>query len=215
MSDKERRGLPRGFVWPCVDGKPVVPGDVLWDAGTGRRVAVDRVDFDRDGTVLVAGDGEEIRAAGIDGIAYHAGEVSLDGLTRTEPEPEPVLDRDGVPIEVGDTVYRDDGSAHTVNRLLRGKRFNVRTFSETGNVYEIRDEDLTHRRPESWERLAEDARKDMVDYWSCRGINCIDCPSKVGGETPYQRYAVVNCTCAMNLDIAARVKALSGVTDDE
>ena len=27
MSDKERRGLPRGFVWPCVDGKPVVPGD--------------------------------------------------------------------------------------------------------------------------------------------------------------------------------------------
>lgn len=209
-----RQTLPPGIEWPVVDGEPVVPGDVLWDAETVRRIRVDRVGFDRDGTVLVAGDGEEIRAAGIDGIAYPAGAVSLDGLTRTEPEPEPVLDRDGVPIEVGDTVYRDDGSAHTVNRLLRGKRFNVRTFSETGNVYEIRDEDLTHRRPESWERLTEDALKEFQDYWSCLGTSCKDCPAIVGDKTPYQRYSVVTCTCAMNLDIAARVKALAGVGDE-
>lgn len=204
-----RQTLPPGIAWPEVDGEPVMPGDVLWDAGTGRRVAVDRVGFDRDGTVLVAGDSEEIRAAGIDGIAYPAGEVSLDGLTRTEPEP--VLDRDGVPIEVGDTVYRDDGSAHTVKRLLRGKRFNVRTFSETGNVYEIRYEDLTHQRPDSWERIAEDARKELVDYWSCRGIECIDCPAKF----PYLRYDTENCSLAMDADIVARVKALAGVVGDE
>lgn len=210
-----RQTLPPGIEWPVVDGEPVVPGDVLWDAETVRRIRVDRVGFDRDGTVLVAGDGEEIRAAGIDGIAYPAGAVSLDGLTRTEPEPEPVLDRDGVPIEVGDTVYRDDGSAHTVNRLLRGKRFNVRTFSETGNVYEIRDEDLTHRRPESWERLAEDALKEFQDYWSCRDIECGDCPSKVDGEYPYQRYDTDGCKSAVAADIVARAKALSGVTDDE
>lgn len=210
-----RQTLPPGIEWPVVDGEPVVPGDVLWDAETVRRIRVDRVGLDRDGTVLVAGDGEEIRAAGIDGIAYPAGAVSLDGLTRTEPDPEPVLDRDGVPIEVGDTVYRDDGSAHTVDRLLRGKRFNVRTFSETGNVYEIRDEDLTHRRPESWERLAEDALKEFQDYWSCRDIECSDCPSKVDGEYPYQRYDTDGCKSAVAADIVARAKALSGVTDDE
>ncbi len=210
-----RQTLPPGIEWPVVDGEPVVPGDVLWDAETVQRIRVDRVGFDRDGTVLVAGDGEEIRAAGIDGIAYPAGAVSLDGLTRTEPEPEPVLDRDGVPIEVGDTVYRDDGSAHTVNRLLRGKRFNVRTFSETGNVYEIRDEDLTHQRPDSWERLKNDAQKELNDYWSCWGIKCSDCPAKVDGKTPMDRYGTAGCGLAMRADIVARAKALSGVTDDE
>lgn len=154
-----RRTLPPGIEWPVVDGEPVVPGDVLWDAETVRRIRVDRVGFDRDGTVLVAGDGEEIRAAGIDGIAYPAGAVSLDGLTSTEPEPE--------------------------------------------------------QEPDSWERLAEDSRKWFVDYWSCQGIECIDCPAMVDGKAPLHRYDTSDCESAVAADIVARAKALSGVTDDE
>lgn len=197
-----RQTLPSGVEWPEVDGEPVVPGDVLWD-DRGFRHEVSEVMFK---------------------TGFMSGVVKIDeedmwwvigALSLTRTEPEPVLDRDGVPIEVGDTVYRDDGSAYTVNRLLRGKRFNVRTFSETGNVYEIRDEDLTHQRPDSWERVATDARKEFQDYWSCRDIECSDCPSKVDGEYPYQRYDTDGCKSAVAADIVARAKALAGVMDDE
>lgn len=212
-----RQTLPSGIEWPEVDGEPVVPGDVLWDAGTGRRVAVDRVGFDRDGTVLVAGDGEEIRAAGIDGIAYPAGEVSLDGLTRTEPDPEPVLDRDGVPIEVGDTVYNVAGIGREVEGFdIAGGKTRVRGIHRnTGTTMWCDPEDLTHQRPDSWERLKNDAQKELNDYWSCWGIECSDCPAKVDGKTPMDRYGTAGCGLAMRADIVARAKALAGVMDDE
>lgn len=212
-----RQTLPPGIEWPVVDGEPVVPGDVLWDAETVRRIRVDRVGFDRDGTVLVAGDGEEIRAAGIDGIAYPAGAVSLDGLTRTEPEPEPVLDRDGAPIEVGDTVYvvGNDRNPKKVTAITNYSHPIVHCEVVKGFPYEYEPQSLTHKRVDSWERLTEDALKDMVDYWSCRGINCSDCPAVVDGEYPYQRYDTDGCKSAVAADIVARAKALSGVTDDE
>lgn len=69
--------------------------------------------------------------------------------------------------------------------------------------------------PDSWERVATDARKEFLDYWSCRGIKCIDCPAKVGGHRPSQWYDTVNCVHAMDADIVRRIRALAGVTDDE
>ena len=68
---------------------------------------------------------------------------------------------------------------------------------------------------DSWERLEEDARKVTFDYWSCKGTGCCDCPSKVGGEKPYQRYGTGGCSTAKAVDILARAKKLAGVTDDE
>ncbi len=212
-----KRRLPSGIEWPEVDGEPVVPGDVLWDAGTGRRVAVDRVGFDQDGTVLVAGDGEEIRAAGIDGIAYPAGAVSLDDLTRTEPKP--VLDRDGVPIEAGDVVWDDNSINWLVTDTRRHRGGYIVAVTARGAATERKPESLTHKRPDSWERLAEDATKAVFDYWSCRDVDhdgCpAKCPAKVDGKDPRQRYGTDKCFIAMRADIVARAKALAGVTGDE
>ena len=192
--------LPSGVAWPEVDGKPVVPGDVLWDE-LGIRQEVMDVMFS---TGFMSGSVDMA-----DGGVW----VSMDGLTRTEPEP--VLDRDGVPIEVGDTVYKADGSAYTVELVLHGKGFKVRTRSEFGNVCDIRNEDLTHQRPDSWEQLTEDARKNAYDYWSCRGIACDHCPALVDGKTPCQRYDTGECESAVAADIVARAKALAGVVGDE
>lgn len=69
--------------------------------------------------------------------------------------------------------------------------------------------------PDSWERLAEDSRKWFVDYWSCQGIECIDCPAMVDGKAPLHRYDTSDCESAMAADIVARAKALAGVTGDE
>lgn len=139
MSDKKRRALPKGIEWPSVDGVTVVPGDVLWDSdGTSRRVA--DVRFWREGCYVVMDDKSEW------------GEVIIDrDFTRTEP-PKPVLDRDGVAIEVGDTVYLvnldfpmevhdihdEPGSYHTVECI-----------TEPGHTVGYDPNRLTHERPDS------------------------------------------------------------------
>lgn len=68
---------------------------------------------------------------------------------------------------------------------------------------------------DSWEKLEEDARKFFTDYWSCQGYDCCDCPAKIDGKTPRQRYGVGSCTRAMAVDILARAEKLAGVRGDE
>ena len=196
MSDKERRGLPWGFVWPCVDGKPVVPGDVLWDSdGTRRRVT--EVRFWREGCYVVMDDRSE-----------WGGLVMDREYARTEP-PKPVLDRDGVPIEVGDTVYAltgdAEGSRLTVERVGRGT-FCVRARSASGHVYQFRGEDLTHEEPDSWERLEKDAAKGACAYFDSSEFACKEC-LYFGREH--------DCSGLMAMDIVRRAKALAGVGADE
>lgn len=50
-----------------------------------------------------------------------------------------------------------------------------KTFSELTRV---------KPKPDSWERLAEDARNGLCDYWSCHDARCVDCPATVDGKTP-------------------------------
>ncbi len=68
---------------------------------------------------------------------------------------------------------------------------------------------------DSWERLEEDARNLVIDYWSCRDADCLDCPVKVEGKNPEQRHGTLSCSIAMAVDILARAKKLAGVTGDE
>lgn len=200
-----RQTLPSGVEWPEVDGEPVMPGDVLWDLD-GNRLTVGYVTVtaDQSGTrctTFVYGDSGE--------FIFH----STGALTRTEPE----LDRDGAPIEVGDTVYvvGNDRNPKKVTAITNYSHPIVHCEVVKGFPYEYEPQSLTHKRVDSWERLTEDALKDMVDYWSCRGINCSDCPAVVDGKTPYRRYDTGDCSRAKDLDIVARAKALAVVTDDE
>ena len=193
MSDKKRRGLPGGFVWPCVDGKPVVTGDVLWDSdGTRRRVT--EVRFWREGCYVVMDDRSE-----------WGGLVMDREYARTEP-PKPVLDRDGVPIEPGDVVWGEDGLDWLVTGFRWDNGDHVVEATAMGEVKQLKPEWLTHEEPESWERLEEDAAKGACAYFGSSEFSCKECHF-FGREH--------DCSGLMAMDIVRRAKALAGVGADE
>lgn len=95
-----------------------------------------------------------------DGIDY----VSLNGYGRRpidEPVKRPapkVLDADGVPIEVGDTVWG----------IISGNKLVVATLKEDGFIGQdgiVRAGELyTHREPDSLEKLRDDIAEWRADY---------------------------------------------------
>ena len=204
MNDKGRGTLPEGVEWPMVDGRPVMPGDVLWDSdGTRRRVA--DVRFWCEGCYVVMDDRSE-----------WGGVVMDREYTRAEP-PKPVLDRYGVAIEVGDTVYvvgigdipyevvdpRSGRLGGSVEIVSPG----TMDGSGPGPVSTwFRPDDLTHERHDSWERLAEDAAKGACAYFGSSEFSCKECHS-FGREH--------DCSGLMAMDIVRRAKALAGVVGDE
>ena len=77
-------------------------------------------------------------------------------------------DRDVVPIHVGETVYGDDGEAWHVRGVVLCSasvteiRFSVKAIGDDGSNHGLKPEWLTHNRPDSWERIA-DEMDEMVD----------------------------------------------------
>lgn len=193
--------VPGTAEWPMVDGEPVVPGDVLWDSD-GTRHTVESVRFEEVVDVITMEDGTEWVLPEVSGL-----------LTRTEP-PKPVLDRDGVPIEVGDTVWQDGGT-HPVEvvDVDPGKDLPVTIRTASGLVHGFAADFLTHKRPDSWGRLEgdvgaiedDDGSQRPCAYFGLKKFTCNRCP--VGATEP--------CNRAMALDIVRRAKALAGVVGDE
>lgn len=68
---------------------------------------------------------------------------------------------------------------------------------------------------DSWEKLREDAKKTGINYWQCSDAFCKDCPARVGDKTPKDRYHVMSCSTAMQMEILARAEKLAGVMGDE
>ena len=113
------------------------------------------------------------------------------------PTPK-VLDADGAPINVGDTVYfaLGRGRAYTVERIdANGGDHSVDIVkAEDGcPMYSVNPENLTHERPDSWERIEEDAKLAPRAYLEKRGMN----PEKT------ERVA------SMKADLVRRAKALA------
>lgn len=106
---------------------------------------------------------------------------------KAEPSAPKVLDADGVEIHVGDTVWHCNGIASgVITSIDAGSLMNtIRYVDESGTEFCDAARNLTHTRPDSWERLEMDA--ELNDE---TGI--------VGG----------------NLDIVRRAKALAGVEVD-
>ena len=81
--------------------------------------------------------------------------VRLPNGERVErPEPK-VVDADGVEIKVGDTVWHHSGFAHgVVTSIDAGSLMNTtRYVDESGTEFRDAARNLTHTRPDSWERL--------------------------------------------------------------
>lgn len=123
-----------------------------------------------------------------------------------------VLDAEGVEIKVGDTVYElKTGEEYKVERVFRGTTYPV--VDCTTHMFE--PDQLTHTRPDSWERLEEDARKGVCEYAGAyRKSGTIDahacdgCRFDNDGSGP-------TCEQQMALDVIRRAKALAGVEAGE
>lgn len=80
-------------------------------------------------------------------------------------------DKDERPIHVGDTLYGEDGKAWHVRGVTIGEKSTahpghvIRAASDAGQPRYLKPEWLTHERPDSWERIADelDAWCDKVD----------------------------------------------------
>ena len=76
-----------------------------------------------------------------------------------------VLDADGVEIKMGDTVWHHRGFAHgVVTSIDAGSLMGTVCYVNGGVEFRDAAKDLTHTRPDSWERLEEDAGEDPFRY---------------------------------------------------
>ena len=110
----------------------------------------------------------------------------------------PVLAADGRPLHEGETVYLIySPTAFVVDDIM--------TREDGATVVHLKDgawhlpQYLTHERPESWDRLEEDAEKDPCGYFGFDGEEiCGKCPAS--GK---------NCEQTMARDIVRRCRALA------
>ena len=169
----------------AADGKPLREGETVWHVKTGREYVVVEPSYGK--TVVV-------RLAKYDDAEGE--QHAPDQLTHERP----VLDADGRPLREGETVYLQDGESFTVDFIRSDGNVAVRELSS--GMY-LRPERLTHERPDSWERLEEDAEKDPCGYFGFDGEEiCGKCPAS--GK---------NCEQTMARDLVRRAKKLAGVSE--
>lgn len=119
------------------------------------------------------------------------------------PAPK-VLDADGVEIKLGDTVYDTKGEGHIVKEVYFDddeSHEHTVWFGEFKSgipVVYIADQ-LTHTRPDSWERLEEDAEKGNCEYLGRSQSSCDGC--YLNGKSACDEY--------VRIDLIRRAKALA------
>lgn len=147
LTERERRILD---MWPRFeDGEPVMIGDEV--DGLGGEII----------EVYIA----ENAAAIWNNFANHMHLSPGERVKRPAPE---VLDADGVPIKVDDTVWHEDGSElHVIGfgDAQDGETMLVVEYAAGPTKWgEVRCLSVTHTRPDSWEQLEEDAGEDPFRY---------------------------------------------------
>ena len=179
LTDRERQILD---IWPRFeDSEPVWLGDEVVDFG-GEIVDIDFADK---GVVIWNNACDHLHLAIGERVKRHVPEA---------------MDADGVPIKVGDTVWHEDGSEWLVEEM---NRYGVRCF-DGGKRRTFDEKYLTHTRPDSWERLEEDASKEPCFYFGFDDKLCSDgagCPANKSGD----------CSKLKAADLIRRAKKLAGV----
>lgn len=111
---------------------------------------------------------------------------------------------DGEPVRIGDEVLGKHGEPVAVTRV---------SFVEGGcyfneSRYVAGERVKRPERPDTQERIDADARKSSSGYWECYGSACDNCPARIGGMTPKQRYHAEECNKAKILDLLRRQREL-------
>lgn len=178
------QALPEGIEWPRFeDGELVKVGD---EVGSDEPFTVKEIAFEPERWLIKASSRSAFGC-------FHG----AFGEPVKRPTPE-VLDADGVPIEVGDTVYFVDGngSALIVERIDANggdPAVDLVYSGEKIHWHSANPEKLTHERPDSWERIEEDAKLAPRAYLEKRGMN----PEKT------------KLVASMMADLVRRAKALA------
>ena len=173
------RALPDGMEWPRFeDGEMVKFGD--------------EVEFEGEAAKVLDVAFSVVRFSLGVGTATTSGRVyGFLGEPAKRPAPK-VLDADGVPIKVGDTVYCDgEDEPLMVSHITDSIK--VTLINSHASYYTVKPSRLSHERPDSWERIEEDAKLAPRDYLEKRGMN----PEKT------ERIA------SMMADLVRRAKALA------
>lgn len=142
------------------------------------------------------------------------------GNRRTSLEVAPCLslrlderphDCDGMPIDVGDVLYRTDHDGNPISDPLEVDGYIDGTFFAKGHALPMSARTYTHREPaDSWEKLEEDAMKGSCTYFGkIKDINT------VCSRCPHGKKTGIDCRQNMNLDLVRRAKRLAGVEEQE
>ena len=178
------------------DGTPVKVGDefALHKPSSGKKVI----------SYCVHDDG----SFAINGFLY-----DQDQRVKKPKQPE-ALDADGVPIELGDKLYFVEGDDTPLKCIGFDDYGNV-TFTdwaETGTEAFEKATAFTHKKPDSWEQLVEDAESFICEYFGRTYKKCLGCPADNPNYHPYDHPK--DCYEAKTQDIIRRAKALAGVDDE-
>ena len=116
------------------DGVEIRVGEKLYDVETGCK--------------------RTVRAVNNNGTIEFYGCANLGWFAKFFTHRAPVLDADGLPIKIGDTVYGlSDGAAWFVVGLNKSKKHPVIARNDQKGAKGLRAEWLTHEQPDTWERL--------------------------------------------------------------
>lgn len=183
LTERERQILA---MWPRFeDGECVWLGDKYED-NEGNECFASGVHLDIDGPILVDSEGFH--------DLYRKGK-------RVKRPVQSVLDADGVEIKVGDTVWHCIGIYdELVVEEIDDESGWVRTRSANGACLSVYNTHLTHARPDSWERLEEDA-ESIRQIIACNFGDFSPSDFKQSGDSLQDRVS----------DLVRRAKALAGV----
>ena len=174
------------------DGAEIRVGDRVWSTQLDEPnewIVIDpHGDRDDSQTVLVS-------------IGDRTGHAKPENLTHRAP----VLAADGNPLREGETVWDENGDELVIGALEDGGHTVTCRYVDVGDAIPVHGmwspSDLTHERPDSWERLEEDAEKGACDYFG--GL-----PAK-GCEGCKRHGMEGNCIIEKSRDIVRRCRALA------
>ena len=174
------------------DGAEIRVGDRVWSTQLDEPhewIVIDpHEDRDDSQTVLVS-------------IGDRTGHARPENLTHRAP----VLAADCRPLQEGETVWDTNGDELVIGALENGGHTVTCRYVDVGDAIPVHGmwspSDLTHERPDSWERLEEDAEKGACDYFG--GL-----PAK-GCEGCKRHGMEGNCIIEKSRDIVRRCRALA------
>lgn len=165
------------------DGVEIREGDTVWEVGgDGTAYVFDGMSEDVDGLAVLHHDGKP----------YIGTSIRVGQLTHERP----VLDADGVPIKVGDTVWGiETGIEFEVTGIASEFEIRVKDESMEIGVWTTPG-GFTHAKPEldTWERIEED-----------KGLNPFDYCKKVG----HKLFTFDNAEEYKSSDLVRRCRALA------